>query len=100
MGPEVCCEQPTSGIARLREEGIDRGLTGVLPDTASALGFEVPGIGGAVTASDLDGDGDLDLLLGGLNGWLDFYINDGECHFTHIPQPLESTDPGQNWDEG
>ena len=58
-------------------------------DITAAAGVGCPGAcsTGAVFA-DIDGDGDLDLLVNSLRGGTRLFINDGHGHFT------EQTDPG------
>ena len=35
LGPAVQCESPVTGMDRFREEGLDRGLTEILPSVES-----------------------------------------------------------------
>ncbi len=78
VGPEVRCDAPVGGIARLVEE--DRGLVDVMPSTEEAWGFHTAGISPA-GLEDLDHDGDLDFLYGGLVAAPRVQANDGTGHF-------------------
>ena len=77
---------------------------GVLPLTEDALGTYATGIGGALAVADLDNDGDLDLLAGGIDGFLDFYLNDGVGRFdlyTRDVSPLlQRNNPNPDGREG
>ena len=65
----------------LDNQSEERGITKGLPLIEDALGFYATGIGGALAVADLDGDEDLDLVAGGLDGFLHFYLNDGAGNF-------------------
>jgi len=81
LGDVVVCQTPTSGIARFTEEGGDRGLTMILQDPQAIWGEASEGTGGSVVAQDMDRDGDIDIVIGRLDGppWL--LENDGQAHF-------------------
>lgn len=90
-GTPVACAAPVAGFARLSEQGADRGLTGVVGDPVAPWGAWIDGRGGALVAEDLDGDGDIDLLVGQPGAGPDLYENDGSGHFTlhagAVPMP-------------
>ena len=80
---EIVCDAPVSGLARLSEEGAERGL---LPGSAPHEFAQ-----SQVVAQDLDGDGDIDLLypIAG-SGVLTVFRNDGEGFFevgSQLPYP-------------
>ncbi len=81
-GPAVSCASPTSGFDRFEEEAAARGLDPVL-DYVDDLRpcFEILG---SVVSSDLDGDGDLDLLFHDRRGFPQLYANDGSGHFDSV----------------
>lgn len=81
-GPERVCDAPVSGFVRLEEQGQSRGLTQQNPDTSEAR--SCPTIPGGVVASDLDGDGDPDLLFNNPLGAPWIYSNEGGV-FTEGP---------------
>jgi hypothetical protein len=88
LGEEIRCAEPTSGIARFTEEAATRGLTQPLSDVEKVFGHVVFGRGGAVVATDLDDDGDIDILGGLLDGAPRVWFNDGTGHFTLLDPPL------------
>ncbi|MBN95199.1 MAG: hypothetical protein CL928_14200 [Deltaproteobacteria bacterium] len=81
LGPTVVCEAPVLGIDRFREEGADRGLTMILQDPEALWGAASEGTGGSVVAQDMDRDGDMDIVIGRIDGapWL--LENDGNGQF-------------------
>lgn len=79
LGDERVCGSPVSGRDRLREESVARGLD-VLPwSEGSPPG---PPATSKVVATDLDGDGDVDLLMPDFPGWYQVMANDGSGQFT------------------
>jgi hypothetical protein len=76
------CETPVEQFARFSEEGVLRGLTDVIPSTEREEGGKPIGRGGSVVASDLDADGDVDLLFHPFLSDPLVYINDGTGHFS------------------
>lgn len=77
------CETPVEQFARFSEEGVARGLTDVIPTTERENGGRKSiGRGGSVVASDLDADGDIDLLFHPFLSDPMVYINDGTGHFS------------------
>jgi len=92
VGPEVVCDEPTSGFDRLVDEAAVRGLDFDQAGVEQNHGLN----SGGVVATDLDGDGDVDLLLGRRNDLYNSprrafpraFANDGDAHFVEVP--LES----------
>ncbi|MCO4772872.1 MAG: CRTAC1 family protein [Deltaproteobacteria bacterium] len=80
LGDEVVCAAPLDGPNRLVEEGAARGLGVLAPDGV----LPPPPVTGVVTASDLDGDGDVDLLVPHFPGWWRVMANDGAGVFELI----------------
>ena len=82
LGPQLECMSPYEGIDRFSEEGLQRGLTVIVEEGGNG-GSTVPrrALGGALALSDLDGDGDFDIIQGPKT----FYENDGAAHFTELP---------------
>ena len=80
IGPPVACADPVEGFDRLRPAATERGLS---PDLRYVDGpkpcLEI--LGGLVS-SDLDGDGDPDLLFHDRDGFPLLYANDGDGHFS------------------
>ena len=91
-GPEVTCEDPYTGFDRLTEEASARGLTVPMDDPEEIYGFELQGRGGGLLVTDLDGDGDQDLVATRMDKAPSLMINDGTAHFTllepELPIPL------------
>ncbi len=80
LGPEIVCASPRAGFDRLVEQGAERGLApveGSLSNEPGCWSFP-PGI----VARDMDGDGDIDLLLGRSGGFPTLYVNDGKGGLT------------------
>jgi len=89
VGEEVVCAQPTEGFDRLNEEAAERGLG----NDSLQLDFSTHA---GVLASDLDGDGDIDLAFN-QNSWeLLIFRNDGNGHFEWVPDAFEFPAPGPN----
>ncbi len=83
-GPEVTCEGDGTkkGLDRFTEEGAARGLDLVYePDDHANPCHLMPG---GPTARDLDGDGDVDLMLWQETGFPALYDNDGTGNFTRV----------------
>ena len=89
LGSEVTCRKPVSSVDDIVDIGESSGITEPLPTTELLLGRSVTGAGGAVSIGDLDADGDLDVLIGSLDGEPDLYINDGNGFFEHRVVVLE-----------
>ncbi len=89
IGEEVTCSDPVMGFDRLREAASERGVT-VSYDPSLGL-KHCPGVDGGVVATDLDDDGDIDLLFHNEAGFPHLYVNDGTGQFS----PL---DPGAGLD--
>jgi hypothetical protein len=83
-GDEVCCDQPTSGFDRLREEGVARGLDFEIEDGGVENGGN---INGGISTGDMDRDGDLDLIFGSLDTRPKVYLNDGSGFFEALETP-------------
>ena len=81
------CLDPIQGFERISEEAAARGL--VWQEQEDPLFSEHYVSGGGVTVSDLDGDSDLDVLLGNVRGMPWVFENDGSAHFTAHPPPVE-----------
>jgi hypothetical protein len=85
------CESPTDGFARLHEEAAARGLGAFTvpqaPNVAAAWMLA------SVAASDLDGDGDVDLVFGGDSGGPTVFVNDGAGQFSEAPALAAGPDP-------
>ena len=82
-GDEITCEQPLGGFDRLTEESELRGFGHAWAPDEDPIG-SCPQVPGSIAAPDLDGDGDLDLVLVRRNGFPHLYINDGRGHFDHL----------------
>jgi hypothetical protein len=85
-GPVPECDAPVSGLDRFVEQG-------------EARGFDLPTWGGLfgphrVAVEDLDGDGDLDVLIQPNDRWLHLYRNDGRGNFTDVLELEGGTDLG------
>jgi hypothetical protein len=87
VGPEVICGDPTAGFDRLRREGPERGLD---VDLAPMPNEGCVPLAGAVVAEDLDGDGDIDVLLQDVEGFPRVLGNDGQGRFSPHPHPFDS----------
>ncbi len=78
----IDCAAPTTGFDRLDDVGAARGLD--LPMVPPPL-RPCPPVSAAVVAEDLDGDGDVDVLLSNNVGFPDLFANDGTGSFTRVP---------------
>ncbi len=91
FGDELRCDDGLLGIDRLSEEAAARGLD---VDQDPAPGAEYPHrdpMAGGVILTDLDGDGDVDVVLGDFPGFPAVFVNDGGGFFTRSdvdPPPL------------
>ena len=83
LGEAVDCAEPVEGMDRFSDETAARGLD--VPTSESFADPPSPPSGATVTASDLDGDGDVDLLLPLFPSWPRLMENDGTGHFTEAP---------------
>ena len=82
IGEEVACEAPSSGFDRLNEEAKERGLD--LSYSPSLDPKNCPGVDGGVVATDIDDDGDIDLLLHNSEGFPHLFINNGDGRFSPL----------------
>jgi hypothetical protein len=74
LGEQKTCESPVpEGPGRFTEEGAARGLSMDRP----AFWGDYTSFDGSLVATDLEGDGDPDLLLGRVEGAPDTFVNDG-----------------------
>jgi len=90
IGERVDCVEPVVGFDRFEEQGASRGLTVELEFLAEPKPcFEILG---GVVSSDLDGDGDPDLLLHDRDGFPLLFANDGTGRFEHTPVELPVRD--------
>ena len=89
LGPRVRCTGPGGGIDDLQDIGTEVGIDRALPTVESVFGRPSAGAGGSVSIADIDVDGDLDLLIGGLDGAPDLYLNDGSGWFQRRTLSLE-----------
>ena len=90
IGERVDCAAPISGFDRFEEQGLARGLDlelSWLPQPKPC--FEILG---TVVASDLDADGDPDLLFHDRDGFPALYANDGGGQFERVPVDLPVRD--------
>jgi hypothetical protein len=73
----------------------------VYTDVTSEMGIDVPGLGSGAAWSDLDGDGDHDLLVStsSYNGEVYLYRNDGDV-FTNVHSSSGLTDEARNFAVG
>ncbi|HND29216.1 MAG TPA: CRTAC1 family protein [Myxococcota bacterium] len=79
LGEQKSCASPVpDGPGRFTEEGAARGLSIERPP----FWGEYTSFDGSLVATDLEGDGDPDLLLGRVEGAPDTFVNDGTGHFT------------------
>ena len=78
LGAEVVCVAPTAGADHLTEQAAARGLD-VLPWSEGPP--PSPPVASIATASDLDGDGDVDLLMPSFPSWYQLLENDGTGTF-------------------
>jgi hypothetical protein len=74
------CVDPWTDGPRMRDEGLERGLD-VVTFHPGDVGQEVMGGHTNAVASDLDGDGDVDLITYTTNAGLLVWENDGSGHF-------------------
>ncbi len=81
LGEQKLCADPVpEGPGRFTEEGAARGLSMERP----AFWGDYTSFDGSLVATDLEGDGDPDLLLGRVEGAPDAFVNDGTGHFTQL----------------
>jgi hypothetical protein len=86
LGPTVTCAAPVAGFDRFTEEGGARGFDFNLQyESDPNPCFEVLG---SVVSSDLDGDGDPDVLLHNRDGFPGLFENDGAGRFQPTPVNL------------
>jgi hypothetical protein len=89
ISAEVLCASPTEGNQRFSEQSAARGLLAPLEEVDLGGIGDAPGIGGDLVASDFDGDGDIDILAGGLYGEPLFFENDAHGYFQQVlPSPI------------
>ena len=89
IGTEVVCSDPTEGFDRLDEQAMSRGIDLINDPNLSPK--NCPGVDGGVVASDLDDDGDIDLMFHSPEGFPHLFTNDGTGRFD--PQDI-STESG------
>lgn len=89
LGPEVVCEDPVSGFDRFTEEGLERGLDLVIDPYDEVGGCNY--VPSNVSAHDVDGDGDADLLFNRRDGFPHLYLNDGSGQFSEATVDLPVT---------
>lgn len=85
--PPPSCDAPVRGLDRFVDEAGARGLGA---DHAPFWGGETS-MGRNVLLEDLDGDGDVDVALGRVEGPPDLYANDGAGRFAAAPPPFPDT---------
>ena len=94
FGEEILCADPIEGIARFEEVSLERGIDLAVFDPAgngeNLSDAELTGRGGALLATDIDGDGDIDLMQGPKT----LYLNDGAGYFTRVPGAIPQDTPG------
>jgi hypothetical protein len=89
ISAEILCPSPTEGNQRFSEQSAKRGLLAPLETVDLGDIGHAPGIGGDLVASDFDGDGDIDILAGGLYGEPLFFENDAHGYFQQVlPSPI------------
>jgi hypothetical protein len=77
LGPEMLCEVPVTGIARLTENAAARGLDLDYAFRSPSEGVDCFAVPGPVLATDLDADGDPDLVFHQRTGLPAVFLNDG-----------------------
>ena len=95
FGEVVLCADPVEGIARLQEVGLERGIDLEVFDPVGAgdsFDGATTGRGGSLLATDVDADGDIDLLQGPTT----LYLNDGAGYFSRVPGPLSLSVEGNS----
>ncbi len=95
FGDILTCAEPVDGIARLQEVSLERGIDLEVFDPAGQgdpLSGVTTGRGGSLLATDVDADGDIDLMQGPKT----LYLNDGTGHFTRLAGPLPSEAVGSS----
>ncbi len=91
LGPQLECMSPFEGMDRFSEEGFERGLTVVVEEGGGGGSDGARrALGGALALSDLDGDGDFDIIQGPKT----IYENDGTAHFTVRAGVITDNSPG------
>ena len=88
LGEEIVCSEPVDGPERFFEDGVARGLDRALSDPGAVDELLAYGHGGSTVAQDLEGDGDIDLVFGRLDGPPDIYLNDGQARFSRLEAEL------------
>lgn len=91
MGDSVSCASPVSGIDRFENQALERGLIQPMVEPIDVTGHHMGGRGGGVAIEDMDGDGDLDLVIMKLDDGPWVYRNDGEGVFS-LPFPALTAD--------
>lgn len=90
LGDVSTCAAPTAGIDRLVDVSANAGFQTALPHSTERQygpGDYFPSYMPGLVASDLDEDGDLDLLTWALEDGAVAWLNDGQAHF--VEQPIE-----------
>jgi hypothetical protein len=80
------CVSPTAGFDRLQEQGVERGI--VLFNDPDLAPKHCPGVDGGVVATDLDDDGDIDLLFHAPDRFPYLYENNGKGKFRPVDVEL------------
>ena len=85
LGEEVLCADPVAGFDRLADETEARGLAVELEGQAGS------NLAGGVAASDLDADGDVDLVFGAKTTLPRVFENDGRGDFHEVGGGVDVT---------